>query len=306
MLRGQPGELAPHEEPHHAARHPGLDVTACRFVVVGIRSSDCRGGCGEGHWSPVSATAQRRLESGTSVSSTMRQPRSLYARDATAACPAWAWGRSPGERWFVGAAALVFAVLMTGCRQEPEGLRAGSNANPAPAEAKSPAFVGSKSCRDCHADFYRRWSVSHHGLAMQPYTAGFAKENLTAEPGQAVKIGKRAYHVELEKTAGWMVESGPGGERKYRLAHVMGGKNVYYFLTPLKRGRLQVLPLAYDLHKKAWYDVAGSGVRHFPDRRDEALDWSDRLFTFNTTCFNCHVSQLATNYRLTTDTYQTT
>ena len=86
----------------------------------------------------------------------------------------------------------------------------------------------------------------------------------------------------------------------------MGGKNVYYFLTPLDRGRLQVLPLAYDVHKKTWYDMAASGVRHFPDRRDEALDWTDRMFAFNTTCFNCHVTELETNYNLATDTYHTT
>ena len=61
---------------------------------------------------------------------------------------------------------------------------------------------------------------------------------------------------------------------------------------------MQVLPLAYDVHKKAWYDTAASGVRHFADRRDEALPWTDRMFTFNTTCFNCHVSQLRTNYDL--------
>jgi tetratricopeptide (TPR) repeat protein len=86
----------------------------------------------------------------------------------------------------------------------------------------------------------------------------------------------------------------------------MGGKNVYYFLTELARGRLQVLPVAYDVHKRAWYDTAASGVRHFPDRRDEALDWTDRLFTFNQNCFNCHVSELATRYDLATDTYHTT
>jgi hypothetical protein len=44
--------------------------------------------------------------------------------------------------------------------------------------------------------------------------------------------------------------------------------------------------------------MAASGVRHFPDRRDEALDWTDRMFAFNTTCFNCHVTELATNYDL--------
>ena len=30
------------------------------------------------------------------------------------------------------------------------------------------------------------------------------------------------------------------------------------------------------------------------------------MFTFNTTCFNCHVSELATNFDLETDTYHTT
>ena len=64
--------------------------------------------------------------------------------------------------------------------------------------------------------------------------------------------------------------------------------------------------MAYDVPKKTWYDTAASGVRHFPDRTDSALDWTDRMFTFNTTCFNCHVSQLATNYDLATDTYRTT
>ena len=103
-----------------------------------------------------------------------------------------------------------------------------------------------------------------------------------------------------------MRETGAGGEKAYPIVHVLGGKNAYYFLTPLDKGRLQVLPVAYDVPRKTWYDTAASGVRHFPDRTDSALDWTDRMFTFNTTCFNCHVSQLATNYDLATDTYRTT
>ena len=37
-----------------------------------------------------------------------------------------------------------------------------------------------------------------------------------------------------------------------------------------------------------------------------ALPWTDRLYTFNTACFNCHVSRLATNFDLDSDTYRTT
>lgn len=170
---------------------------------------------------------------------------------------------------------------------------------------KATACVGSKSCRECHADFYQLWSTSWHGLAMQPYTAEFAQGHLTPQEAD-MTIGTRRYRAEIAADEGWICESGPEGGRKYPIAQVMGGKNVYYLLTPLERGRLQVLPLAYDVHKRAWYDMAASGVRHFPDQHDAALEWTDRRFAFNTSCFNCHVSELATNYHLATDTYHTT
>lgn len=179
----------------------------------------------------------------------------------------------------------------------------GSNPEKTGAAAKN--LAGSKTCRSCHEDFYKLWATSNHGLAMQPYSAVFAQTKLA--PQQAgVTIGKRTFRAEIGPNQGWVREQGPDGEHKYPIAHVMGGKNTYYFLTPFERGRLQVLPVAYDVHDKNWYDTAASGVRHFADRRDEALDWTDRMFTFNTTCFNCHVSELATNYDLATDTYHTT
>jgi tetratricopeptide (TPR) repeat protein len=174
-----------------------------------------------------------------------------------------------------------------------------------PPSTPSTTLAGSKTCQECHADFYKLWSTSWHGLAMQPYSAAFARAQLMPQDGH-ITIGRRKYHVEIGEGAGCVRETGSDGDRKYPIVHVMGGKNVYYLLTPLDRGRLQVLPLAYDVHKKTWYDMAASGVRHFPDRRDEALDWTDRMFAFNTTCFNCHVSELATNYDLASDTYHTT
>jgi len=60
----------------------------------------------------------------------------------------------------------------------------------------------------------------------------------------------------------------------------------------MARGRLQVLPVAYDVRRKAWFNTTASAVRHFIDRTDEALDWRERPLTFNTSCFGCHVSQL--------------
>jgi len=167
-------------------------------------------------------------------------------------------------------------------------------------------IAGSTSCRSCHEKFYQLWSTSYHGLAMQPYTAEFARLSLTPQKDDVV-IGGFRYRVEIEGEKGWVREQGSQGKKNYTIEHVMGGKNVYYFLTPMERGRLQTLPLAYDVQRKEWFDTALSGVRHFPgEADDEPVNWKKWPYTFNTSCYSCHVSQLKTNYDLKTDTYTTT
>ena len=172
--------------------------------------------------------------------------------------------------------------------------------------AHAAGYAGSKSCRECHEKFYQLWSTSYHGLAMQPYTAEFAKKSLTPQAVE-VKIGKLSYRADISGSTGWVRERGPGGEKKYRIEQALGGKNVYYFLTPFEKGRLQTLPVAYDVQKKEWFDTAASGIRHFPGGQSgQQVDWKDPAYTFNTSCYGCHVSQLSTNYDLKTDTYKTT
>ncbi len=165
-------------------------------------------------------------------------------------------------------------------------------------------YTGSSSCRKCHEKFYQLWAPSHHGLAMQPYTLELGRKKLTAQT-EEIAVGDFRYRADINGDTGWVIERGPEGEKKYRIDHVMGGKNVYYLLTALDRGRLQTLPLAYDVNKKEWLDMAASGVRHFPGQTDEPINWKDWQYTFNTACYGCHVSQVTTNYDLKTDTYQT-
>ena len=138
---------------------------------------------------------------------------------------------------------------------------------------------------------------------MQPYASEFAQKNLTA-PEAPVKIGEREYLACIGPGEGWVLERGPQGEKRLRIAHVLGGKNVYYFLTQREQGRLQTLPVAYDVRAKTWFDTAASGVRHFPGAgADAPMHWTDPMYTFNTSCHGCHVSQLSTNYDLKSDTY---
>jgi tetratricopeptide (TPR) repeat protein len=204
-------------------------------------------------------------------------------------------------------AALVLAAVFLPGR--------GSPPPSAPGDQPRPPLAGSASCRPCHQAFFERWSTSFHGLAMQPHTGDFARDRLTPQEAP-LEIRGRSYRAVVGTGSDHVEETGPDGRRTYPIVQVLGGKNVCYFLTPLERGHLQVLPVAYDVNRKEWFSTAGSAVRHFEAPpsdgestsmgvADEELDWTDRAYTFNTSCFSCHVSQLATNYEPATDSYRT-
>ena len=202
---------------------------------------------------------------------------------------------------------LVFAGMLAGSGNPGVAQNRGTEEAGSAIPWELGLYAGSRSCIECHEKFYRLWSTSRHGLAMQPYSAEFAARELTPQT-EEVAIGTHRYRADIGSAAGWVVETGSQGKvKKYPMVHVLGGKNVYYFLTPFERGRLQTLPVAYDVRTKKWYDTAASGVRHFaPGERSEPVNWKDWPYTFNTACFNCHVSQLSTNFNLKTDTYKTT
>jgi hypothetical protein len=131
----------------------------------------------------------------------------------------------------------------------------------APPKVLADGYVGSASCRSCHEHFYKLWSTSHHGLAMQPFTADLAqREQISNCP--EIRIGDNSYKAEINDQGGSMVETGAAGEHRYPIEQTLGGKNVYYFLTPLEHGHLQVLPLAYDVRAKAWMDSTMSMTMH--------------------------------------------
>ena len=140
---------------------------------------------------------------------------------------------------------------------------------------------------------------------MQPFTPELARTRFQPQK-EALRIGAVSYQVKLDGEQAYMEAQGPDGTRKLPIAHAMGGKNAYYLLTPMDRGRLQVLPLAYDTGSRQWYDIAASGVRvHGPAFAQASLDWTDSAFTFNTSCYSCHNSQMQTNYDPASDSYHT-
>ncbi|MCD6337479.1 MAG: ammonia-forming cytochrome c nitrite reductase subunit c552 [Candidatus Marinimicrobia bacterium] len=165
------------------------------------------------------------------------------------------------------------------------------------------SYMGSRSCIDCHEHFYDLWSSSHHGQAMMNFTEDFARDKLTACEN-FIRVGDDAFKYKIKGKKGIMIQR--SNMRSYPIQHVLGGKYIYYFLTPLEKGKLQTLPLGYDVKKKEWFDITASNIRFHQNVPDEALPWTDRRYTFNTACFSCHVSQLTSTYDINNDSYKTT
>ncbi len=187
----------------------------------------------------------------------------------------------------------LFAIIVS-CTRKPSSQNAENE------------FVGSGSCIECHEKFYELWSPSHHGKAMQPVNAEFIKSANLPESEDFSLEGK-TYRIEVGDSTITMIERDGDVEKTFDVVWVLGGKNVFYFLTPLDKGKLQTIPLAYNLNLKSWYNNPQSAVRHFPEGpADEALPWMDRMYNFNSSCYSCHVSQLETNFDLATDSYQST
>ncbi len=167
------------------------------------------------------------------------------------------------------------------------------------------SYAGSVQCIDCHEKFYQLWAPSHHGLAMQTITTSFLQEHFPDLQSQEIEVDSAMFHVELIGDSLIYVERDGVQKKMYPAIYALGGKNVFYFLTPFDRGRLQVLPLAYDINKREWYNNPKSALRGFTSQEDEILPWKHIGFTFNTSCYSCHVSQLKNNYNLTSNSYHT-
>lgn len=169
-------------------------------------------------------------------------------------------------------------------------------------------FSGSESCRECHEKFYQLWSPSYHGKAMEEVNAAYIAENKLPE-NQPIEVEGKMYEIAVVDSLMVMYEKEDDKIlNTYKVDWALGGHNVSCFLTPLDKGRLQNIPLAYDHNAETWFNYPESAVRHFMEGmpEDEALPWKDAMYTFNTGCYSCHISQLSTNYDLASETYSTT
>ena len=164
----------------------------------------------------------------------------------------------------------------------------------------SSLFVGSRKCAECHKAEYDKWKGSHHEMAMavadgQSVLGDFSDIEFTYFDEVARfyrKEGKFFVHTR-----------GPDGQiGDFEITHTFGWFPLQQYLVPFPGGRLQCLPIAWDVRDRKWFHL-------YPDQKIDPGDWlywTNNGQNWNGMCAECHSTNLLKHYNLDDDQYQTT
>lgn len=192
--------------------------------------------------------------------------------------------------------ALLSASLLLFACGDPPG-------DQAPAAARQPlpaaTYVGKNECVDCHAKESAAWRDSHHDLAMQHVSAETVLgdfDNSSFEKGGVTSrffMREGKYWVETDNASGDLEE--------FEIAYTFGVTPLQQYLIEFDDGRLQTLPIAWDVQALRWFHV-------YPDEvipHTDLLHWTGREQNWNYMCAECHSTNLQKNYDLKTDSFDT-
>lgn len=202
------------------------------------------------------------------------------------------------QRWkWTGLLATLFIVLSIPLYVFQEARRV--PAGPACSQEMA-VFVGSRKCASCHEKEYDKWQNSHHDHAMDLSTDTTVLGDFNDAVFEAHGVQSRFSRREGRF---FVHTQGPDGRMEdFEVTHTLGWYPLQQYLVPFPGGRLQCLPIAWDVREKRWYSLYPAGPI---DPRDW-LYWTNGAQNWNGMCAECHTTGLRKNYDMETDTYQTT
>jgi len=162
------------------------------------------------------------------------------------------------------------------------------------------AFVGAEKCSQCHRQEYLKWRNSDHRHAMAVASNKTVRGNFDNAVFEHHGVTSRFYR---KKDRFFVHTQGPGGVMgDFEIKYTFGWTPLQQYLVPFPGGRLQCLPIAWDVRKKRWYHL-------YPDRQIDPGDWlywTRAGLNWNGMCAECHLTNLKKGYHPDSDTYQTT
>ncbi|MBW2285199.1 MAG: hypothetical protein JRF65_11435, partial [Deltaproteobacteria bacterium] len=161
-------------------------------------------------------------------------------------------------------------------------------------------FVGTEICATCHKREYDRWKDSHHDHAMEVATQETVLGDFNNARFEYFGAVSRFYRRDGRFLVNTQGPEGKMGE--FEITHTFGWYPLQQYLVPFPGGRLQCLPIAWDVKKSQWYHLNPSAP---VDPRDW-LYWTNAGQNWNGMCAECHSTDLKKNYDIRKNAFQTT
>ena len=189
---------------------------------------------------------------------------------------------------------FLFAVMVCGCAKDA----------PQPVTSKA-IYTGAEACATCHLEAYKEWHGSLHRRSMQvpsveTVRGDFTQNNTYTYRGMTSRMFVRdgTYFMETD---------GADGKRGvYPIEYAIGDRDTQWYLTTLEGGRIQVLPVYWDVREQTWFDPV-EGLFDHPQgfAPGDVNYWTNFGRNWNFQCHDCHASQIEKNYDSETGTYAT-
>ena len=173
------------------------------------------------------------------------------------------------------------------------------------AKAAPDGFVGSTSCKQCHAGEFAAWHESQHHLAMQEATAATVLGDFNDASFDNFGVRSRFF----KEDGKFLVETdGPDGKlATFEVKYTFGVDPMQQYLIAFPDGRLQALSIAWDARPK---EQGGQRWFHlYPDEKighDDILHWTKLNQNWNFMCAECHSTGVHKNYDAAKDRFATT
>ncbi len=175
---------------------------------------------------------------------------------------------------------------------------------PRTATAAGASYVGNAACSGCHEQATAEWAGSHHDLAMQEATP----ETVLGDFSNATfdYFGVTTTFSQEGDTFFIKTDNAAGELETYPVAYVFGVEPLQQYLLPMDGGRLQALSIAWDSRPaneggQRWYHL-------YPDENVPAgdpLHWTGGFFNWNTSCAECHSTDVEKRYDAVNDRFDT-
>ncbi|WP_425395527.1 multiheme c-type cytochrome [Aeoliella sp.] len=165
-------------------------------------------------------------------------------------------------------------------------------------------YVGRSSCTECHQTEHNEFLGSDHDRAMELATdesvLGDFNDTQFERLGVTTKFFRRGDEF-------WVNTEGPDGEyHDYQIKYTFGIDPLQQYMVEFPDGRVQVLRVSWDTVENRWFYVPPPDVLDERILPDDPTHWTNIAQNWNTTCAECHSTDLKKNYDLATNTYHTT